>query len=472
MDRRKIGMEIAGKVPCKVAWDSSTLNFYSVDASTYSLRPAAVAYPRNEGDISKVLRFASQNKIPVTPRGAGTGLVGGSLGRGVILDMRNFNKIRVGRGFVQSGSGVFKGEFDRELKKHGRFLGPNPSIGPFCTIGGMIGTNASGSHSIKYGSMVDNIISVRIVTAKGQVVSLPAKKFAGKKILQIINSETRKQFPQVSKNSCGYRADKIRLSSDVQKIIAGSEGTLGIITQARLKTTPIPNKTVLIIASYKTLKDAAYDVPKILKVGPSAVEMIDDNIARRIKGTIPSGTKCLLFIEFDDNTSRKKSNCLRLLSGKTVAATRKPSEIAKWWALRNSALAHTLRSISKDETVFSSIEDATVPVRRLPLLLDLIDHLSSRYPIRVITYGHAGNGNLHTRPVLKRKDMRLMNRMALEFFSGVISIGGTITGEHGDGIARSEFVKMQYNRSTYSVFKKIKRHFDPDNILNPGKKIT
>lgn len=472
MRREKIGPSLAEKIGCSVAWDSDTLKIYSVDASTYSSRPAAVAWPKNENDIIKVLRFASRNKIPVTPRGAGTGLVGSSLGRGIILDMRNFNRIKVGRGFVQAGSGVFKGELDKALKRHKRFLGPNPSIGPFCTIGGMIGTNASGSHSIKYGSMVDNIASVRIVTAKGKIVSLPSKKSMARKILQAANSESTAHFPQVSKNACGYRVEKVRSHSDVQRIIAGSEGTLGIIVSAKLKTNPLPKKTVLIIVSYRTVKEAVYDVSKILKIGPSAVEMIDHNIAQRIKTPLPGGTRCLLFIEFDDDISRKKSDCRRAVSGKIVAVTSKAEEMGRWWAHRNSALSHTLGSISRDEIIFSSMEDATVPVKRLPLFLDLVEHLAARYPIRIITYGHAGNGNLHTRPVMKRKDRHLMGKIALEFFSAVISIGGTITGEHGDGIARSEFVRMQYGQGTYKTFKKIKKIFDPDNILNPGKIIT
>ncbi len=469
MLQNQVGQALAKKAACNVSWDKHTLNFYSVDASSYAVRPSAVAYPKNERDIIKILKFASLHKVSVTPRGAGTGLVGSSLGNGIIVDMKHFNKIKVGRGFVQAGSGAFKGDIDKILKKHGRFLGPNPSIGPFCTIGGMVGTNASGSHSLKYGSTVDNLISVQVVTPKGNLVSLPQKRFLARKILKIANLETQKHFPRVSKNSCGYRVDKITKKSDVQKIIAGSEGTLGIITSAKLKTLPIPRQTVLIISSYKTLKEAAYDVPKILKLGPSAVEVIDYNIARHIRVSLPKGTKCLLFVEFDDSISRKRKKCTGLLSGKMVIHTTKEKQIARWWSHRNSALSHTLRNTSRNEMIFSSMEDATVPVHRLPLLLDLVEYLTSRYPIRVIVYGHAGNGNLHTRPILKKKDKHLMRKIALEFFSGVISIGGTITGEHGDGLARSEFVKMQYGNKTYGAFKKIKRLFDPDNILNPGK---
>lgn len=467
----QIGRKLAKTVTCRISFDKQTLDLYSVDASSYIVRPSAIAFPKNEKDIIRILRFASRHKISVTPRGAGTGLVGGDLGTGIILDMKHFDKIKIGQGFVQTGSGVFKGELDYVLRKHGRFLGPNPSIGSFCTIGGMIGTNASGSHSLKYGSIIDNLIQTRIVTSKGDIITLPKKGHITKKILGMTRLQSQKRFPCVSKNSCGYRIDKVTSYSNVQKIMAGSEGTLGIITSAKLKTFLLPKQTVLTIIAYKTLKEAVVDVPKILRLEPSAIEIIDHNIIQHIEHKMPNGTKCLLFVEFDNGISKKRIKVQQISSGKTILSTTRYNQIVQWWTYRNSALSYSLKCISKQEIVSSIIEDATVPVHRLPLLLDLVKYLASRYPMRVIIYGHAGNGNLHIRPILKKKDQGLTKKIALEFFSGVISIGGTITGEHGDGLARSEFVKLQYGSDTYSVFKKIKQFFDPTNTLNPGKKV-
>ena len=465
----QIGAKLAKKTTCEISIDCNMLDAYSKDASSYTIKPVAVAFPKNERDITRILRFATRHKIPVIPRGGGTGLVGGALGKGIILDMRYFNSVKVGKRVVLVGSGVFKGELDKTLKKHRMFLGPNPSIGPFCTIGGMIGTNASGSHSLKYGSVIDNLLQVKIITSKGNLVVLPKKDNTMKNILQDVNPKIQKHFPKVSKNSCGYRIDKITKRSDMQKIIAGSEGTLGVIISAKLKTIPLPKQTVLIIVSYDTLKEAVYDVPDILKLGPSAVEIIDNNIVEHITIRLPRRTKCLLFVEFDDHVSKKRAMIKHVLSGKVIASTSNAKQIMQWWTYRNSALSYTLRMISKQEIVSSLIEDATVPVHRLPLLLDLVEYLTSKYPMRVITYGHAGNGNLHIRPIMKKKDMRLIRNIAKEFFSGVISIGGSITGEHGDGLARSEYVKLQYGSKTYAVFKKIKKFFDPTNTLNPGK---
>ena len=181
----------------------------------------------------------------------------------------------------------------------------------------------------------------------------------------------------------------------------------------------------------------------------------------------------MVFVEFDHNIS---ANIARIRSitttGRIVKTITQKQVIKKWWSFRNSALSYSLRSISEKETMPTLIEDATVPVEKLPLLLELINKIVSKYNLRAVIYGHAGNANLHIRPILKRKDKRLIKKIALEFFSGVISIGGCITGEHGDGLARSEFVRLQYGNEIYSIFKRIKNLFDPANILNPGKIIS
>ncbi|MGI0062344.1 MAG: FAD-binding oxidoreductase, partial [Nitrosotalea sp.] len=181
-------------------------------------------------------------------------------------------------------------------------------------------------------------------------------------------------------------------------------------------------------------------------------------------------TGCLLFVELDDTKNRKQ--IYKITSGKIIKTESNAAKIKKLWSFRNSALAYSLRSITKNETMPTLIEDAVVPVKRLPLLLKILDMICKKYGLKVIVYGHAGNGNLHMRPILKQKDLGIIKTIATEFFAAVISIGGSITGEHGDGLARSEFVKLQYDAKTYSIFKDIKKQFDPENILNPGKIIS
>jgi len=465
-----IGQELSKIVRCPASLDSHVRDCYSVDASSYLIKPQIVTFPRNESDIIKIIKFAKKHHIPVTPRGGGTGLVGSALGRGIILDMRHLDKIKLGSNHVKVGSGVFKGRLDKILKKQGRFIGPDPSIGPFCTIGGMIGTNASGIHSLKYGSVINNLIQVRMVNSSGVVTEFPGKnKFND--IIKKIHSKNEIHFPKVSKNSCGYRIDVLSSEKDLYKLIAGSEGTLGIITSAKIRTYELPKSVLLCIIHYKTLSEAVRDVPEIIKSRPSAIEIIDNNIIKHIKINVPK-SGCLLFVEFDYNIQLNRKQIQKITSGRIIKTESNTEKIKKLWSFRNSALAYSLRSITKNETMPTLIEDTVVPVRRLPLLLKMLDMISKKYGLRMIIYGHVGNGNLHIRPILKKKDLRLIKNIAHEFFSGVIGIGGSITGEHGDGLARSEFVKMQYDTKTYSVFKNIKKQFDPENILNPGKIIS
>jgi glycolate oxidase len=470
LNPNEIGARLSKSVKCPVLWDDYSRDFYSVDSSSYRLKPSVIVIPRNKLDIIKIIRFAKKYNIPVTPRGAGTGLVGSALGRGIIIDMKNIDEIKLGSNYVKVGTGVFKGRLDKILNKNNVFIGPNPSIGPFCTIGGMIGTNASGARSLKYGSMIDNLIEITMIDSSGKIIKLPDKRYF-QKIKNFI-PKSIESFPKVSKNSCGYRIDKVNSKKDAHKIIAGSEGTLGIVTSAKIRTYAQPKKILLLIIHYKTLLQAAKDVPKIMTLKPSAVELVDNNIVKHIKIKTPSQLGCLVFLEFDENIISNKKHIQKIISGKIIKTETNTSKIKKLWSFRNSALAFSLKSITKDETMPTLIEDAVVSVRRLPLLLRILDIISKKYNLKMIVYGHAGNGNLHIRPILTRKNKHLIKKIASEFFSSVIEIGGSITGEHGDGLARSEFVKLQYSSEVYSAFKKIKKHFDPQNILNPGKIIS
>ena len=175
MNLSKLRNQLKRKIRCQVLWDDEVLDYYSVDSSSYKIRPKVVVIPKNIKDIVSVICFALKQKVSVIARGSGTGLVGSVLGDGIIVDMRNFDKIKISRDHVEVGSGVLKGDLDKELLKHGKFFGPNPSVGPYCTIGGMIATNASGSRSLKYGSMIDNLLEVTLITGTGEMIRLPSK---------------------------------------------------------------------------------------------------------------------------------------------------------------------------------------------------------------------------------------------------------------------------------------------------------
>ena len=465
--RKKLEKTIKGQV----LWDDAVLDYYSVDSSAYKIKPKVVVIPKNLKDVVLVLHFASQRKISVTPRGTGTGLVGSALGDGIILDMKNFDKIKISKDHVEVDAGALKGNLDKELLKHGKFFGPNPSVGPYCTVGGMIATNASGSRSLKYGSMIDNLLEVTLVTGTGDLIKLPSKTKYAEFVVRVANGVDKSTFPQVSKNSCGYRLDAINSQSDTQKIIAGSEGTLGIVVLAKLKIRKIPQRRSLLILGYDSVIRAARDCQNLIKLKPSALEFVDHNTMKNFKaGFLRS--KCLLFIEFDENIKQSIAHLNKITNAKILHKLDSENEIQKWWKYRDSALYYSMKKVLPKESMPHIIEDATVPVSRLAELFSIADVIRKKLHAKIIMYGHAGNGNIHVRLILPNKNKKAIKKTAMEFFTRIIKIGGTITGEHGDGLARSEFVKLQYGKKTYLAFNKIKQRFDPYNILNQDKIIT
>jgi len=425
--------------------------------------------PKNISDVIQCVKFARKNKISVTARGGGTGLVGSALNSGIILDLKNFDKIKLAKNYVTVQPGVRKGKLDQVLAKKGKFLGPNPSVGPYCTMGGMIGTNASGTRSLKYGSTIDNLLAVTIVTGQGKLVSLMPKTRLANTVSKLAKSTAN--YPNVSKNSCGYRLDMVKDPKNIHKIIAGSEGTLGIVVSAKLKIYNIPKKKTLLVVGYDSPNLALRNCQKIIQLKPSAVEYIDDYTMRNFGKKFPKNAKCLLFVEFDDNIQDNIKQFRKISDGTILYKTEKSDTIMKWWALRNASLHFSLKNLLAKQTTSHIIEDATLPVEKLEQILPILSKLKRKFNPVFVMYGHAGNGNLHVRvSVPKNKDN--VDKIAKEFFIEIIRLGGTITGEHGDGIARTKFVKMQYGSKTYSVFSKLKREFDPDRIMNPGKIIS
>ena len=453
----------------EVYWDKEILEFYSVDASLYQIVPKIVVIPKSEIDVINTVKVANQNKISVTVRGAGTGLVGNSLNDGVIIDLKNFDSIKIHRNFVEFGAGVQKGNLDKALMRKQKFSAPNPSIGPYCAMGGIIGNNASGSKTIKYGSTLDNLIEVTFIDGKGRKIILPKNKTLGKKILRTAKKRDISKFPKVSKNSCGYRLDSINSLQDTHKILAGSEGTLGIILSAKMKTQKIPKKRILFVVEYQSIYDASYDCILINKSKPSGLEFVDRDTLVNFDYNFKKNTKCLLFVEYDSNIDLKNKSFLKLISGNISKKITHEKEIQKWWKYRDLALSFSLKSIKYQDRVPHIIEDATVPVEKLGKLFSSIEKMNKKFHTKTIMYGHAGNGNIHVRIISKRKKISLLDEISKFYFEEIFKLGGTITGEHGDGIARSEYIEKQYGSKNFKAFIELKKILDPKNILNPNK---
>jgi len=446
--------------------------FYSVDASSYKIIPEIIIVPKNEKDVINTVKIAKKNKISVTVRGAGTGLVGGALNSGIILDMKNFNSIKMGKNCITVGSGTIKGNLDKKLEKEEKFFPPNPSIGSFCSVGGMLGNNSSGSRSLKYGSVIDNVDEITFVDGRGRKITLPKNKKIADKVLKFANTIEQKKFPNVTKNSSGYRIDEIKKNTDAHKIIIGSEGTLGIILSAKLKIKNNPKKRILFVIEYKSINDAIKNCVEISDTGPSAIEFVDKTTLDQIKFKFNKKSKCLLFIEYDEKITSNETKLKSMVTGKIAKELQKKQEINQWWKYRDSSLHYSLKSIKKENQIPHVIEDAAVPLKSLPKLFSILDKINKKYNTRSIVYGHAGNGNLHVRLISNSQKIKIIKNIAMEYFDEIIKLGGTITAEHGDGLARSEFIKKQYGAKNYEVFRIIKSFFDPTNILNPGKIIT
>ena len=446
--------------------------FYSVDASSYKILPKIVIAPKNQRDVISIVKMAKKFKTSVTVRGGGTGLVGGALNAGIILDMKNFDSCIVKKDHVIVGPGTPKGILDKKLESKKKFFPPNPSIGSFCTIGGMLGNNSSGSRSLKYGSTIDNVLEVTFIDGKGQKITLPKDKKIFQKLIKITENQRLERFPKVSKNSSGYRIDKVKTGADIHKLLVGSEGTLGIILSAKLKIKNKPRKRALFIIEYSSLSTCAKNCLEIIKTNPSALEFVDKPTISQINFKFTNKTKCALFVEYDEKLISSEKRLREITKGTIAQKLTKESEVNRWWKYRDASLHYSLKSIKKENRIPHVIEDAAVPLEKLSDLFAILDKLNKKFKTSSIGYGHAGNGNIHIRLIANRAKKELIKKIASEYFDNIIKLEGTITAEHGDGLARSEFIKKQYGKDNYEIFKQIKKFFDPYNILNPDKIIT
>ena len=283
--KKSILKTLESNIQGEVFYKKEFREFYSVDASSYQIIPKIIVIAKNEEDVIKTIKVAKKFQTSVTVRGAGTGLVGSALNDGIIIDMKKFDSIKLNKKNVSVGSGVLKGKLDKKLESVGKFFPPNPSIGNFCSVGGMLGNNSSGSHSLKYGSMIDNVSEITFIDGNGKKRVLPKNEEFGNKIFKIIKIDNKK-IPKVPKNSSGYRIDKIKSKKDSHKIIIGSEGTLGIILSAKLKIKDKPKKRVLYVIEYKSIFDAAKNSIQINKTNPSALEFVDKNTLKQINSNL------------------------------------------------------------------------------------------------------------------------------------------------------------------------------------------
>ncbi|HZD36414.1 MAG TPA: FAD-binding oxidoreductase [Nitrososphaeraceae archaeon] len=484
----------------EVLSDDWNKKVYSVDASHYSIEPSAIVYPLDEYDLSRICQYGYSKNISITARGAGTGLLGQSLNSSIILDFtKHMNKIlEIGADYVLVQPGLVKGVLDKELRKRGKFLPPDPASSNYCTVGGMIANNSSGVHALGYGNTIEFLDMVNVVYSNGSFGCVRSRDNISSnderitKLYSLLSSHIdliQTQYPKVTKNSCGYRLDAV-INDDgfhPHKIFAASEGTLGIVTSAKLKIFDIPLYQSTMVFGFKDLLSAISAVPVALKFSPVALEVLDHTVFRnfdvqaypKVKDNVTDrGT--LLFAEFAGNSlkgvEQRVTMCKDKLSpvSKIIEAVTDENSSRQIWGARKSALNNALKMTVGSRKPVGLIEDTVVNPN---MLYDYTRFLLQKYndnKLDYVIYGHAGNGNLHTRPLIdteSRTELELFNIVGDEVFAKVISCGGTITGEHGDGIARSKYIKLMYGTQLVSIFEKIKKMFDPKCTMNPGKKV-
>jgi FAD/FMN-containing dehydrogenase len=485
----KIADELRRISKGEVLSDDWSRKIYSVDASHFILRPELIQKPLDDDDVRNICKFCYAKHISITARGAGTGLLGQSLSSGVVLDFTaNMNKIiDMGEDYVTVQPGLVKGILDNELEKKRKFFPADPASGNFCTIGGMVANNSSGPHSLGYGSTIDHVQEISITYADGTSGTIgPTVKRDEKisKMLEIISPSVdliKRKYPKVSKNSCGYRLDAV-LSNKAfhpQKVFVASEGTLGIMTSTRLKIFDMPLYRNLLVVGYQDLLIAMRSVPSILTFSPTALEMLDSSVVSSDRKSF-NDSGCLLFVEFSgDNRVDVEAKLYKCKSrvegnGQVLHTAFDPISIRHIWESRKNALNNIMKFTVGSRRPVGLIEDTVV---RPDLLFEYslyLKQLYSEYNLDYVMYGHVGNGNLHTRPMVdieESSEINLLEGLAKRVFKRVIDYGGTITGEHGDGLARSKYVQQVYGNRIYSLFKQIKHLFDPQLIMNPGKKV-
>jgi len=480
---------------------------YSTDASIYRIIPACVIAPHDSGDVAAVVKYAGAKNIPVVARGAGTGLAGESLCTGIVFDMtRYMNKIidvRDGGRTVVCEPGVVLDDLNKCLAEYGRKIGPDPSSANRAVVGGCVANNSTGAHSLEYGFIADHVESLEAVLADGGVVEFkndfdpeqaPDDRVAwiARECLSVLSNKEaviKKAQPKSRRNRSGYNIAGICHNGriDLARLLTGSEGTLAIFTKITLRTVAVPAAKCLLQLEFDCLEKMAQAVPIIVDNGASACELMDKNLIDmafealpEYRDVLPADAAAVLLVEHTGQTQEQvkekiektDSAVVAIVSGRSIFLEPKAQE--RLWKSRKDAgpLVHRIRG-NKHPTEF--IEDTSVENTRLVEYISGLQEIRKRYDIEMCFYGHAGDGLLHVRPYLDLSDpaeVQKMRAIANDTFSLAWSLGGSISGEHAEGLIRAAFVRGQYGDEYYELLCKIKNIFDPDGMMNPGKIIN
>jgi len=499
---RSIEKELRSLVEGEVYFDDETCRQYSTAACWYKIDPVAVVFPKHIQDVSNVVRLCHEKEIAVIPRGAATGMAGQAIGFGVILDFtKHMNRLlETSPETARIEPGIVYADLNNGLKPIDRCFPIDPTSGNLCTLGGMIGTNAAGYHGLVYGATKDFVSGLQLVLSNGEVVALDFKgerQIAAGSLWREIQTNVpplliehraliRERFPSVPKNSSGYNLiDTVATDPpDLTKLIVGSEGTLAIVVGATLNIISPPIARVGAVAYFSSYESAVEGIINGIDLRPAAIEILDQTYVSLAAGFTPetdalirSDAPVMLYFEFEGDDRSEKEEMPHTLqraleSASLIAFLPLPLEHQQQalWKLREQA--SRVINLEKSTGKTSFIEDVTVPLNHLSMYLHSLRALLSRHHIDYSIYGHAGVGNIHCATFVDLKRLehyRVIDAIASEVADLVLSLGGTLSGEHGDGFVRTPFLERMYGTEVYALFSTIKNVFDPKNILNPGK---
>jgi FAD/FMN-containing dehydrogenase len=481
---------------------------YSEGAGPFRIVPAAVAVPADRADVSLLARWAAETGTPITPRGAGTGIPGNNVGSGVVVDLSSFERpLRVSlQQTANAGAAVTCAMVNQVGSHFGFRLGPDPSSAAYCTVGGMVATNAAGARSLRAGSMRGWVRGIELVTVDGEAGwlarrhaerayrhSTPAPhrqlverllaedRIAG--VLPHLEAARRQidaRFPRVRKNSAGYALDAYLASGELVDLVVGSEGTLGIVTRVELQLERVPpaaGTLLVVLADLETLGDV---VATLNPHGPAAVELLDRSfldLAPVPGAAVPlEGARAVLLVDFEGPADAEVRAALNAAERAVApAALRTRSGVSRiereaLWRLRHGASA-ALAALPSERRSLQIIEDGCVPVGMLGRYLAGVHVAANAAGVPIVAFGHAGDGHLHvnalvdtTVPGFERRLERLLDAVT----ALVVELGGTLSGEHGDGRLRAGALQRLYGSEVVRLFAAVKEAFDPAGVLNPG----
>lgn len=505
--------DLAAAVTGEVRFDKVSRALYSTDASVYQILPLGVVVPRTREDLIAAVMTAARHRCSVTLRGGGTSQAGQAIGTGIQIDISKYYnrvlEVNAEERWCRVEPGIVLAELNAQLKAHGLLFAPDVSTSSRATIGGMMANNSSGARSVYYGKTIDHVLEQTVLFADGSIRvlkplagaeleaecegdSIPARGYrAIRRLGAELAGEVEARFPKVLRRVMGYNLDEFRDASrcDLTKLMVGSEGTLGVVLEAKLQLVPVPKAKTVLAIQFGHVLDALGATPAILAHKPSAIEVMDSFILdhtklnaelhRQRQSFIEGEPGALLCVEFYGDTAAELPPRMAAVEadlrargiGERFFHAVEPAAQAKIWGLREAALGLSM-SMKDDNKSLSFVEDTAVPPEKLRDYIDRFLQLIRKHETSAGIYAHASVGCLHVRPVVNMKTeagVAKFEAIARDVAALVLEFGGALSGEHGDGMVRSPFIPMMFGERIYEAFREIKRTFDPNNLMNPGK---